>query len=70
MPLVMRIDHPNVVKIFYNGEDQGYHFFAMQFVERETLAERIKREGKLDADQTRAIAEQCLAGLGAGMNMG
>jgi serine/threonine protein kinase len=67
---IARIDHPNVVRIFYNGEDQSYHFFAMQFVEGQTLAELIKRQGRLDADRAIPIAEQCLAGLGAVHDLG
>ena len=30
--------HPNVVQIYFIGEDAGRHFFAMQFVEGEPLA--------------------------------
>ena len=27
-----RLDHPNIVRGFAVGEDQGWHYFAMEFV--------------------------------------
>ena len=36
------IDHPNVAQIFEIGEADGIHFIAMQFVEGQNLAARIK----------------------------
>ena len=36
------IDHPNVAHIYEIGESNGVHFIAMQYVEGETLAARMK----------------------------
>lgn len=65
-----KLTHPNIVKIYLIGEDQGHHFFAMQFVEGESLADLLQRRGKLAVDETLAIAEQALAGLGAAHRQG
>jgi formylglycine-generating enzyme required for sulfatase activity/serine/threonine protein kinase len=58
-----KLKHPNVVPIYYCGNDGGHHYFAMQFVEGESLAQRLRRQGRLTLDETLTIVEQCLAGL-------
>ena len=37
------LDHTNVCAIYEVGEDAGQHFIAMQYVEGETLADRLAR---------------------------
>ena len=58
-----RLVHPNIVQIFFIGEDSGHHYFAMQYVAGETLAARMKRENRLSLDDALAIIEQVLSGL-------
>ncbi len=60
-----RVVHPNIIPIHYIGEDQGHHFFAMQYVEGESLAALLARCGKLAVDETLDLLEQVLSGLGA-----
>lgn len=43
-----RLEHPNIVTAFEAGEDAGYHFLAMTYVEGEDLGTRLKREGALE----------------------
>ena len=57
------LNHPNIVQVYDIAEDKGYHFFAMEFVEGENLLQRVKRDGKLPADEALAIAEQVAKGL-------
>lgn len=40
--LVDQIDHPNIVKVFERGEDNGKLYIAMELLEGETLAQRYK----------------------------
>ena len=40
-----RLYHPNVARVTYYGEQDGECFYAMEFVEGETLEERVRREG-------------------------
>jgi len=49
------LDHPNIVKIFGVGEERGVHFFAMEFVEGESLKHLIRRRGALPAGEAVAI---------------
>ncbi len=64
------LTHPNVVPVYFIGQDAGHHFFAMQYVEGQSLAERISRGQPLPLDQVQSILEQCLAGLDAAHGQG
>ena len=62
---IAKLMHPNIVQVFAFGEDAGRHFFAMQFVQGESLADRLHRQGRLPLDEALSIFEHCLAGLAA-----
>jgi serine/threonine protein kinase len=51
------LDHPNICTIYEVGEADGHSYIAMQYVEGETLAERLKR-GPLDLPSAIAHARQ------------
>lgn len=38
-----KCDHPNIVKIFYSGQDQSRYFYAMEFVDGVELSMLIKK---------------------------
>jgi len=57
-----KVAHPNIVPAYFSGEDDGHHFFAMQFVQGESLSERIRRCGRLPVDEALQIVAECLAG--------
>jgi serine/threonine protein kinase len=65
-----RLSHPNIVPIHFIGEDQGHHFFAMQYVEGESLAQRLAVRKRLPAAEAVEIVSQCLAGLSAAHHQG
>jgi WD40 repeat protein len=65
-----RVVHPHVIPIHYIGEDQGHHFFAMQYVEGESLAALLARRERLTVDEALELLEQVLAGLGAAHRQG
>lgn len=67
---VARLDHPNVVSIHCIGEEAGYHYFAMQYVEGEALAARLRGQKRLSLAETLDVVGQCLAGLQAAHNEG
>jgi hypothetical protein len=66
---VARLEHPNVVPVYFIGQDDGHQFFVMQYVEGESLEQRLVR-GALAVPEAVAILEQCLAGLGAAHEAG
>jgi serine/threonine-protein kinase len=63
--LAARLAHPNVVRVFDVGEDEGRPFIAMEYVEGETLAELVARRGRLTAAEAAALGMQMCAGLAA-----
>ena len=67
---VARLDHPNIVPMYFSGEDGGRHFFAMQFIDGEPLSHRIGRCGSVPLEEALAIAADCLAALGAAHVLG
>ena len=59
-----RLVHPHVCHIYFIGEEDGRVFFAMEYVEGETLAQRLER-GPLPPDQALEFARQAAMGLRA-----
>jgi formylglycine-generating enzyme required for sulfatase activity/serine/threonine protein kinase len=65
-----KINHPNVITVHAIGEDAGHYFFAMPYVEGQSLGERLARERRLSAGDAMEIVRQCLGGLGAAHALG
>jgi tetratricopeptide (TPR) repeat protein len=59
------VRHPNVASVFHLGRTGGNYFYAMEFVEGESLENLIKRSGRLEAKLALEIVTQVAAGLAA-----
>src|SRR5258708_24407431 len=59
------VRHTNVASVFHLGRTGDNYFYAMEFVEGETLENLIKRSGRLDTKLALEIATQVAAGLAA-----
>ena len=59
------VRHPNVASVFHLGRTGENYFYAMEFVEGETLESLIKRSGRLEVKLALEIATQVAAGLAA-----
>jgi serine/threonine protein kinase len=59
------IRHPNVASVFHLGRTGENYFYAMEFVEGETLDNLVKRSGRLEVTLALEIARQVAAGLAA-----
>jgi serine/threonine protein kinase len=57
--------HPNVASVLHLGRTGSSYFYAMEFVEGETLENLIKRSGRLEVKLALEIAMQVAAGLAA-----
>jgi hypothetical protein len=64
-----RIDHPAVVTVYDAGEKDGLFYYAMEFVEGETLSSRLQR-GPLPAAEVRLLAHDLLGALNAAHAIG
>ncbi len=53
---VAQLNHPHVVTVIDAGEDEGAPYIVFEFVEGETLKERIKRQGRLPVSEAVAYA--------------
>ncbi|MHC4915792.1 MAG: serine/threonine-protein kinase, partial [Planctomycetota bacterium] len=58
-----RLSHANIVSGIDVGEADGYYYFAMEYVEGETLFELIEREGRLEGAEALGIAAQIAGAL-------
>ncbi|MBX9626461.1 MAG: serine/threonine protein kinase, partial [Gemmataceae bacterium] len=59
-----RLDHENVARVYFCGEDQNLHFIAFEFVEGQTLRALIDRRGPLPAGE----CVRYMLGIAAGLN--
>ena len=59
------VRHPNVATVFHLGQNGGNYFYAMEFVDGETLGNLIRRRGRLDTELALEIVAQMAAGLTA-----
>ena len=60
-----RLRHSNVASVLHLGRTGSSYFYAMEFVEGETLERLIKRSGRLEVKLALEIATQVAAGLAA-----
>src|SRR5271165_4500866 len=58
-----RLRHSNVATVFHLGKTGSSYFYAMEFVEGETLEKFIKRSGCLEVNVALEIVTQVTAGL-------
>src|SRR6266481_2357727 len=60
-----RLRHSNVASVLHLGRTGSSYFYAMEFVEGETLESLIKRSGQTEVKLALEIATQVDAGLAA-----
>ena len=60
---IARLDHPNILPIHFVGEVEGIVFYAMPFVEGESLAALLRRESPLSPDRALGILRPVLDAL-------
>src|SRR5215467_14386926 len=59
------VRHPNVASVFHLGRTGSSYFYAMEFVEGETLEQLIRRSGQVKVKVALEIITQVAAGLAA-----
>ena len=61
---VAQLSHPHIVGVIDAGEDEGRPYIVFEYVEGETLKERIRRMGRLPVDEAIAYAIEIARALG------
>ncbi|MBV9312017.1 MAG: serine/threonine protein kinase [Solirubrobacterales bacterium] len=62
---VAQLSHPHIVGVIDAGEDDGRPYIVFEFVEGETLKDRIRRLGRLSVSEAVAYAIEITRALGA-----
>ena len=62
---VAQLSHPHIVGVIDAGEDDGRPYIVFEYVEGETLKDRIRRMGRLPIDEAIAYAIEIARALGA-----
>ncbi len=68
--LARQITHKYVVRIHDIGEIDGVKYLTMPFIDGDTLADLLRREGRLPVSRVLAMATQVAAGLAAAHDKG
>ena len=68
--LAAQIEHPHIVQVYDVGEERGYHYIVMQFVQGGSLRDLIARRGRLEAAEALGMALQVAQGLEAAHQCG
>src|SRR5215218_270150 len=61
---VAQLNHPHIVGVIDAGEEDGRPYIVFEYVEGETLKERIRRNGELDVSEAIAYAIEIARALG------
>src|SRR3954471_3661294 len=67
---VAQFSHPHIVGVIDAGEDDGRPYIVFEYVEGETLKDRIRRCGRLPVDEALAYAIEITRALGAAHSRG
>lgn len=64
------IDHPNVIPIYYAGEEQGIAYIAMRYVPGDDVRSLVRREGPLEPQRAAHLTAQLGSALDAAHTAG
>lgn len=59
------INHPNVVKVYSVGQDQGYYYIAMELLPSQSLEQLITERGRIPEAEALRIIHEIALGLSA-----
>ncbi|MCX7020176.1 MAG: serine/threonine-protein kinase [bacterium] len=60
---VARLNHPNIIHLYQIGEHDGILYFVMEWVDGESLSEKIKSDGRLELPAAIGVMMQITEGL-------
>src|SRR5258706_7780711 len=64
------LNDPHIIQIYFIGEDEGQPYFAMEFIDGESLSSYLKREGRLSPQNAAKVIHQTALGLATAHDKG
>ncbi len=64
------LNSPHIIQIYFIGEEEGRPYFAMEYIEGQSLSDLLKDNKVLSVEHAREILRQSCKGLGAAHNAG
>ncbi len=64
------VRHPNVVRVHEVGEDRGLHYLVMDLLESPSVADRLRKSGRLEWREACRVGHQAALGLAAAHAVG
>src|SRR5438105_3449185 len=61
--ILKQLDHPNIVKLFGVGKYQGQRYFAMEYIEGESLDRIMVRRDRMSWEEVVALGRQLCSAL-------
>ncbi len=65
-----KLSHPNIVQIYFIGEDAGRHYFVMEYVSGRSLQHLLKNDGRMATARATRLVLQAASGLAAAHDQG
>jgi len=64
------LNDPHIIQIYFIGEESGQPYFAMEFIDGESLSSFLKREGKCSPGNAAKLIQQTALGLATAHDKG
>jgi len=64
------LNHPNIVAVFDSGADGDLHYLVMEYVQGQSLAALLRREGVLEPGRVAEVGRQVCQALAAAHAVG
>ncbi len=58
-----RLNHDNIARVFYVGEDRGVHYIVFEFIEGENIRDLVEQQGPLPLNQALSYTYQIALAL-------
>ena len=61
--ILKQLNHPNIVRFFGDGKSRGMRFYAMEYIDGESLDHVMARRGRMTWEEVVTIGQQLCAAL-------
>jgi serine/threonine-protein kinase len=61
--IMAKLDHPNILRCYGVGEQGGFHYFAMEFVDGGSMQDALDKQGKLSVGDALHVILACARAL-------